>query len=287
MAQIVVIKLKTAGPRLGPFTIKDNFGNILDMQVSRETLKSGISYSVVDEATVITICSTGRVELCKNFSISAFDVYQYADTIFTDNGVSCVWKHLKDPTIYNTYYGSVEPYILEYPFSYETQDEILRNVKDYTKVYQYLPTEFTVLEEYTKHELDGVWFNKAVLYNGQQSSGILNLVPKPHNNLQAYMSYPQLGPEGKTIIYTKDDNIYQYNSFWNVTVSSVVPQFIKDCESLSIDKQVNQDNMDYSLRTRKKQTIRAKEVKIRHILDNRGDVKLVSQFVLAPTQISY
>jgi len=31
MAKTVVIKLKTAGPRIGPFTIKDNYGNVLAM----------------------------------------------------------------------------------------------------------------------------------------------------------------------------------------------------------------------------------------------------------------
>jgi hypothetical protein len=30
---------------------------------------------------------------------------------------------------YNNYYGTIEPYIIEYPFSYKFQDEILQNVK--------------------------------------------------------------------------------------------------------------------------------------------------------------
>lgn len=287
MSQIVTIKLKNAGPRLGPFTIKDNFDNILGSNVSRETLKDGISYTVIDEASVIVICSTGRVKICKNFSIGELNILEYADTRFTNTGISCAWTHLKNPTIYNTYYNNVEPYILEYPFAYQFQDEILRNVKDYTKVYKYIPTGDTVLADYSKYELDDVWFNKAILYNGQQNSGLLDIVPKPRNNLKAYNSYPQLRSDGKTITVTKNDNFYQYNTFWNVTTAPYVQQFVKDCESLSIDKQLNQDAMDYSTRTRKKETLRAKELKVRHILDNRGDVKLVSQFILAPAQISY
>jgi hypothetical protein len=287
MAQLVTIKLKTSGPRLGPFSIEDNLGHSLAVDVSREDLKKGVTYSVDDNAATIVICSTGTVELCKSFSIGSFDVYEYGGTKFSETGSSCVWRHLKNPLIYNTYYGNTEPYIIEYPFSYKYQDEILRNVKDYTKVYKYIPTGNTVLADYSKYELDDVWFNKAVLYNGQQSSGILTLEPKPKNNLKSYMSYPKLTEEGKTIVFTKSDNFYQYNTFWSITKDSKDLQFIETCESLSIDKVVNQDNMDYTLRSHKKATLRAKELKVRHILDNRDDVKLVSQFITAPAQNSY
>lgn len=287
MAKVITIKLKSAGPRLGPFDIKDNFGNIIATNISRETLKDGINYSVVDDINVITICSTGKVKLCKNYSISDFNIIEYMNTKFTDDGTSCVWKHLKDLTIYNTYYGNIEPYIIEYPFSYQFHDEILRNVKDYTKVYKYIPTTNTVITDYSKYELNDVWFNKAILYNGQQNTGILNLVPKVKNNLSKYMTYPIYNNDSKSIRVTKSDNFYQYNTFWNITTAPYVQQFIKDCESLSIDKQINQEVMDYSIRSMNKELIRAKELKIRHILDNRGDVKLVSQFIVAPTQISY
>jgi len=287
MSKIVTLKLKTAGPRIGPFTIKDEFNNVLATDVPRETLKTGIAYTVNDEVNVIIICSTGRVKKCKNFSIGEFDVYEYADTEFTNDGISCAWTHLKDPTIYNTYYGVVEPYILEYPYSYQFQDEVLHNVKDYTKVYKYVPTGDTVLADYAKYELDDAWFNKAILYNGQQNSGVLTIIPKPKNNLSAYMTYPKLTEDSKTILFTKNDNFYQYNTFWNVTTAPYVQQFIKDCESLSIDKQINQDVMDYTTRSMKKETLRAKELKVRHIMDNRGDIHMVSQFLLTPAQISY
>jgi hypothetical protein len=126
-----------------------------------------------------------------------------------------------------------------------------------------------------------------VLYNGQQSSGILELVPKPKHNLQAYNQYPIFGTESKIITYTKNDNFYQYNTFWALQKSPYVPLFATSCESLSIDKIVNQDNMDYSSRSFRKATLRAKELRIRHILDNSSEVHLVSQFIVAPSQISY
>jgi hypothetical protein len=56
---------------------------------------------------------------------------------------------------------------------------------------------------------------------------------------------------------------------------------------MSIDKIVNQANMDYSKRSFKKEPLMAKELKIRHTLDSRSDIHLISQFIVAPAMISY
>jgi hypothetical protein len=61
--------------------------------------------------------------------------------------------------------------------------------KDYTRAYKYLPSDTGVFNYNTKVETNDQWFNKAILYNGQQSSGILNLVSKPLNNL-VHSQYP-------------------------------------------------------------------------------------------------
>ena len=58
-------------------------------------------------------------------------------------------------------------------------------------------------------------------------------------------------------------------------------------ESKSIDKVVNQDNMNYGDLSFKKSQLRAKNVKVRHILDNSSTTHIVSQFIVAPAQISY
>jgi hypothetical protein len=45
--------------------------------------------------------------------------------------------------------------------------------------------------------------------------------------------------------------------------------------------------MDYSVRAYKKETIRAKDLKVRHTLDNRDDIVIVTQFILTPAMQSY
>jgi hypothetical protein len=188
---------------------------------------------------------------------------------------------------YNKYYDNVEPYIIEYPFAYQSYDQILQNVKDYSKVYNYLPLVDGVFNDNARIEVDNQWFNKAVLYNGQQSTGVLELVPKPINNLKQYLVYPIYNEFSKTITYTKSDNFYQYNTFWGLVKNKSIPLFSTSCESLSIDKIVNQANMDYGKRSFKKEPLRAKELKVRHILDDKSTAHIVSQFIIAPAQISY
>lgn len=284
----ISIKLTRTSSSTGPFSLYDQFSNLIDENVSRTSLEVGKSYVVDNNVESITMRSLGTCKSVKTMRVTSSITKQQFDstkTIFS--GTGCLWEHLTNPTIYNSYYGNIEPYIIEYSFSYKYEDEILQNVKDYTKVYKYFIDPLNQSNPSSKIELDDRWFNKAILYNGQQSSGILNFVSKPNNNLKSYLTYPIYNKDSKTIVFTKSDNFYHYNTFWSMVIDKTKPLFKRSCESLSIDKVINQENMDYSTRSFKKSTLRAKELKVRHILDDASDINLVSQFIITPAQISY
>jgi hypothetical protein len=287
MSKVITIRLTKAGIRTGPFEISDNYGNILGTNIPKSQVISGVTYSVSDDVTVIIIESIGKCKTRLQMSIEELCITDIAAIEFVPTNTPSLWRHLTNTTIYNTFYGSIEPYIIEYPFAYQYYDEILQNVKDYTKAYRYLPISDGVFNDNAKIETNTVYFNKAILYNGQQSSGVLELVPKPINNLKEYLKYPMYNAESKTIMFTKSDNFYQYNTFWSLVKDKSVPLFVTGCDSLSIDKVVNQPNMDYGKRSFKKEPLRAKDLKVRHVLDNRSDAHLISQFIITPSQISY
>ena len=288
MAKTIIIRIKKAGRRPTSFNIYDDAGILLGENIPIKDIINGVSYSVNDSVNVIVVEMFSGNCLIKtiNLSIGTITKPELAAIKFQDVNTASIWVHLLDPTSYNKYYGCIHPYIIEYPFAYKFQDEILQNVKDYTKSYKYLPTDDGVFN-YNRRIATNEYFNKAVLYNDQQSTGILNLVAKPLNNLKGYMSYPIYNTDSKTILFTKSDNFYQYNTFWGLVKDKTAPLFTKSCESMSIDKLVNQFNMDYSKRSFKKEPLRAKDLKVRNILDDKSDVKLVSQFILTPSQISY
>jgi len=287
MSKTISIKLTQVGPVAGPFNIYDQFGNVIAEDVSKKTLIRGISYIVDNNVNIINIKSTGKCKIEKSINVEDIEFSNYNNINIIQISTGCTWTHSLNIRNYNTFYGSIAPYIIEYPVAYRAQDELLQNIVDYTLAYEYLPILDGVFNSNTKIETNDKWFNKAIIYNDQQSSGVLELVAKPMHNLQAYNQYPIFNTDSKTITYTKSDNFYQYNTFWALEKSSQVPLFNTTCESLSIDKVVNQDNMDYGLRSFKKATLRAKNVKIRHILDNTSTTHLVSQFIIAPSQISY
>jgi len=287
MSKVITIKLKSAGHNVGPFNILDQFGNIIATNVTKKTLIIGISYIVDDNVTMITLESIGPCFGSVTKSLSDITQSEFQHTQFVQTFNACLWRHLTDVVHYNFFYGLIEPYVIEYPFAYQYLDGIAQNVQDYTKVYEYTKDPHGVFTDTLRVQPDNKWFNKAILYNDQQSSGMLVLEPKPLNNLKAYNAYPKYSLDSKTITYTKSDNFYQYNTFWNIAVNPLTFLFSPSCASLSIDKVINQANMDYSTRSFKKAPLRAKELKIRHILDNSSTTHLVSQFLIAPTQDSY
>lgn len=280
--------MKSASPNSGPFTIKDDLDNTLGTNVTLSSLIHGITYEVDSNVEVITLISSGDCEYTKRFSVlRSVPLVEYQNIQFQPLRTGCLWTHLRNDTLYNYYYGDIKPYIIEYPFAYKYHDQILQNIKDYSKVYTYIPSLLGEFDANSKIQTDDKYFNKAVLYNGQQSTGILELVPKPMNNLSAYLQYPILNSDSKTITFAKTDSFYQYNTFWALQKDDQVPLFKTSCESKSIDKVVNQDNMDYGDLSFKKSQLRAKNVKVRHILDNSSTTHIVSQFIVAPAQISY
>ena len=286
MEKYIIIKLTKSGSNIGPFSVVDDLGNLLGENYTKEQLIDGVGFIVQDSVQVVTLSSTGENKISKNIPVTEISSLDLINN-YTEISTGQIWKHLLNTTKYNNYYGKIYPYIIEYPFAYQYQDEILQNVQDYSRVYKHIKDPFNSFTDFEKVEVNNEWFNKAVLYNGQQSSGILNLIPKPINNLKKYASYPKFNSDSKSILYTKSDNLYQYNTFWSVVKNTSEPLFVKSCENLSIDKEVNQSNMDYSSRSFKKEPLRAKYLKIRHIKDDSDNTHIVSQFIIGTTQKSY
>jgi hypothetical protein len=285
--ETIVIRLIFSSPNAGPFDILTTSKKVLREGVSRQELIEGITTDVDKGETSIVIRSTGDCVLEKTVQLKNISVDEYQKLAYSQDTTGCLWTHLRNTQIYNYFYGNIEPYIIEYPFSYKYNDEILQNVKDYSKVYRYLPEVTGSFDSNRKVQVDDRWFNKAILYNGQQSTGVLELVAKPQNNMAAYMQYPILNTDSKVITFTKSDNFYQYNTFWALQIDDQQPLFNSSCKSLSIDKEVNQANMNYGNIAFKKSPLRAKNLKVRHILDNSSTTHIVSQFIVAPSQISY
>lgn len=194
------------------------------------------------------------------------------------NSDGSLWNHNTTFTLFNNYYGSIYPYIIEYPFSYQYQDQLLQNVKEQTKALKY--TDY-----YTFTEPDQpIYFNKSLIYNGQQCTGIRNLIPKPPRDLSFTFKYPKYNVDSIDIVVTKDKSFFQYNTFWDIVKDNNLPIFTKSCDLSFTDKELNVSNLNYGKKNFTKAKIQGQDLRIRHILDNRSDVKLITNFIIAPTK---
>ena len=56
-----------------------------------------------------------------------------------------------------------------------------------------------------------------IIYNTEQVSGLLRLNLTPKNNAPEINNYPQITPNGIDILYSKEEQKYRFNQFWDIT----------------------------------------------------------------------
>ena len=190
-----------------------------------------------------------------------------------------VYLHNKAITFCN-FYGELKDYIIEYPIKLFPDEEILSNFQDYTTVLKYTNKDIFYEVE------DGVYFNQCIIYNDFQNSGLLKLIQKPKNNLSIMKKYPMIKSDHKEILYTKSDSLFKFNTFWDIVINKDKNCFNVPCNYVSLDKQLDNSNLDYSTKSHLKARIRSREARIRLIYNQSDQYKLISKFFLTNTQKS-
>lgn len=219
-----------------------------------------------------------------NYYIPVANTMHFQSGIYTNNFSSLestLWNHDLDFKEYTIFYDKEYPYTIEYPFAYKYEDEILQTVKEYTIARKY--TSYTDFYEPT----ESIFYNKSILYNNEETSGLLNLVPSPKNSLSEKYNYPKYNIDSKDVLVSRSDNFYSYNTFWNVVKSNDTPFFTRTCSFVKSEKELINNNLDYTTKSNRKGKIRGKNLRIRHILDDKHDVKLISKFINAETTKSF
>lgn len=193
-----------------------------------------------------------------------------------------IWTHNEEVASYCKFYGVQQPYIMEYPFVYKTDDESIQSIKDFTEGRLY-----TSYELYSTPDKI-IYFDKAIIYNQAQNSGILNLIPKATNSLASYMTFPRYNVDSKDIILSKTDNFLSFNDIRDISKVKGGVLFLEGCEPTKTNLRLNTENLDYTNRSFNSPLIRGKNSRVRLILDSpeKAQYKLVSNFILSESQIS-
>ena len=156
---------------------------------------------------------------------------------------STIWKHNNRWDSFCNYYGTDYPWEIEYPVVTVNQITTLRSFEYYLDVYKFYNDGkdfFHVLDEN---------FDRAVVYNSEQISGILKMRIKQKGNPLDILSNPVPGPNYIDILYSKEENKYRFNQFYDITndrgefSGTKLPMWNTECSGYQ--KYINPNYVDY------------------------------------------
>lgn len=122
-----------------------------------------------------------------------------------------IWLHNDTSDSYCNFYGIDYPFQIDMALPTGQSVNTLKNIEYLMEVYNWDKYE---VDKY--HVLD-FNFDKAIVYNTEQVSGVLNLNLSPKNNAPMINNYPQVNPASIDILYSKVEQKYRFNQFWDIT----------------------------------------------------------------------
>ena len=126
-------------------------------------------------------------------------------------GVGNIWRHNQRTDAFANYYGQDYPFEIEFISNTGQQVNTLKSLEYQLECYTYRTDGLD-----TYHVLD-YNFDHAVISNTEQVSGVLNLNIMPKNNAPALVTYPIVNLNSIDILYSKVEQKYRFNQFWDIT----------------------------------------------------------------------
>jgi hypothetical protein len=181
---------------------------------------------------------------------------KHFNTILDDS----IWRHNDRYDSYGNYYGTQHPWEVEYPIVNPPSINTLRNIEYTLEVYEYSSDGKDRL-----HLLDEN-FDRAVLYNSEQISGLLKLNIKGKNTPAANLRSSGItdgdiiGTQALNIPFSKEENKYRFNKFYDITNNrgEFVPnsEFMFTTRGNGFRKDINENYVNYNKPTLQRKKFR-------------------------------
>ena len=161
-----------------------------------------------------------------------------------------IWRHNSVYDDYCKFYGASYPFEVEFVSSTGQMVTTTRSMEYILEAYKFYndgKDKFHVLDRN---------FDEAIIYNSEQVSGTLQLNIKPKNNPLEILKYPIIHADYIDILYSKEENKYRFNQFWDVTSDrsefhsanlpdpANIPMFITEANGYKF--KINPDYIDYN-----------------------------------------
>lgn len=161
-----------------------------------------------------------------------------------------IWIHNVRCDLYCNYYGTNYPFEVEFMVNTGQQVNTLRSIEYIMEAYKY------AVNCYDRFHVLDYNFDEAIIHNTEQVSGLLKLNLNPKENPTAILGYPIIGVTDIQILFSKEENKYRFNQFWDVTddrgefFNPTIPGFaqrpIWDTEDNGYIRVLNPVNLNYA-----------------------------------------
>ena len=167
---------------------------------------------------------------------------------------SGIWRHNNTCAQYCNFYGVDYPFEIEIPVAsgqqvftlrsleYTVESFVARNLNNCTDDFQILDYNF----------------DEAIIWNTEQTSGLLRLNLQSKNNGIANLAYPIINPGFIDILYAKEEQKIRFNQFWDITddrgeFNPIAQRQIWNTQPNGYLKTLNPNNLNYNkLQTQRK-----------------------------------
>lgn len=192
------------------------------------------------------------------------------------NSVEGVWRFNKKGQ-YQTYFGVYYPHIVEYV---SVSSPLTTKIYDYLSLITNAQKYDFNSEEYLEERFET--FNKILVYNSRQISGVLEMIVKDTQNTpEDYFNQQTVNEVGKIII-DRNEKDWSINDLRDIRVNHSVPMFNKNISSIAaeyyIDKVVNPAAIDFQRSWTDNESFRDKYLVIRLILDKFDSIRLITNY---------
>ena len=185
-----------------------------------------------------------------------------------------IWIHNERCDLYANYYGIDYPFEVEFTVNTGGTVNTLRSVEYIMEVYKYAANCYDRF-----HVLD-FNFDEAIIYNTEQVSGLLRLNLKPKQDPTAILGYPIVNLPNIDIIFSKEENKYRFNQFWDITAdrgeyNPAAQRPIWDTAPNGYAAVLNPFNLDYAKPPMQRKKFRHYKISIRLRRNVSGDRKML------------
>jgi hypothetical protein len=184
------------------------------------------------------------------------------DTLLTTPSSSVtggIWRHNYRCDLYANYYGVDYPWEIEFVETTGQMVNTVRSLEYQLESYVYKGDLHDGCGDDRWHDLD-FNFDESIIYNTEQVSGLLRLELDPKGDPLTTLEYPIIGASDIRILYSKVEQKYRFNQFWDVTndrgefTNAEQQMFITELNGYI--KDLNAANLNYQKRNTQRKKFR-------------------------------